>query len=595
MAGLRVAPGLVLPVEAVTQTFGILAKRGVGKTYTASVMAEEMADNGLPFVAVDPIGVWWGLRATADGEEGYPIPVLGGEHGDLPLEKGAGEVIADLVVDERVSCVLDLGQFRKGEAISFMTAFAERLYHRNREPLHLFLDEADAFAPQKTMKGVGAERLLGAIEDIVRRGRARGLGCTLITQRPAVLNKNVLTQIETLVVHRIVSPQDRKAIDEWVEIHADRDEAREVRASLASLEIGESWWWSPGWLEILKRVQVRERHSFDSSATPKAGQQRREPKTLADVDLGALEKRMAETVERKKANDPKELHRRIRELESELAKKPGAEPEVLRVEVPVLPDFLLSRLMDVQGLARPAAAQAASVLEEIDKLRADTESFAAESGQRSRSRVEERKPGAAAVRDRREPGGQRARRATPAARPTPPAAGSSSNGEVTGPQQRVLDALRWWEDVGYPEPSKGQVGFIAGYRVSKKVGGTYGNILGQLRSVDLIAYPAAGTVKLTDDGRAQATDPQIPPTTEGLQTAVYARLDGPEQRVLREIVDVYPQEISKKEAGERAGYTVGEKIGGTYGNILGRLRSLGLVEYPEAGYVVAQPILFLDG
>lgn len=27
-----------LPIEAVTQTFSILAKRGVGKTYTAAVM-----------------------------------------------------------------------------------------------------------------------------------------------------------------------------------------------------------------------------------------------------------------------------------------------------------------------------------------------------------------------------------------------------------------------------------------------------------------------------------------------------------------------------------------------------------------------------
>ena len=39
---LRISPDLVLPLEAVTDTFGILAKRGVGKTYTASVLAEEL-------------------------------------------------------------------------------------------------------------------------------------------------------------------------------------------------------------------------------------------------------------------------------------------------------------------------------------------------------------------------------------------------------------------------------------------------------------------------------------------------------------------------------------------------------------------------
>lgn len=39
---LRLAPTLALPAEAVTQTFAILAKRGVGKSYLAAVMTEEM-------------------------------------------------------------------------------------------------------------------------------------------------------------------------------------------------------------------------------------------------------------------------------------------------------------------------------------------------------------------------------------------------------------------------------------------------------------------------------------------------------------------------------------------------------------------------
>jgi hypothetical protein len=79
--------------------------------------------------------------------------VLGGDHGDLPLDVASGQLIADLVVDERLSVVLDLSRFRKGEQVRFMTDFAEQLYHRNRNPLHLVLDEADAFAPQRPQKG----------------------------------------------------------------------------------------------------------------------------------------------------------------------------------------------------------------------------------------------------------------------------------------------------------------------------------------------------------------------------------------------------------------------------------------------------------
>jgi len=60
-------PGLVLPVEAVTETFSIPAKRGAGKAYSAAVLVEEVMAAGLPLVIVDPVGVWRGLRSSADG------------------------------------------------------------------------------------------------------------------------------------------------------------------------------------------------------------------------------------------------------------------------------------------------------------------------------------------------------------------------------------------------------------------------------------------------------------------------------------------------------------------------------------------------
>lgn len=198
MTGLRIAPDLALPIEAVTETFAILAKRGKGKTNTAVVMAEEMIGAGLPVIMIDPVGVWWGIRSSADGKgDGLPVVIFGGDHADVPLEETAGELIADVLVDRRQSAVIDLSTFSKAASRRFMANFIERLYHRNREALHVIIDEADAFAPQRSAPE-GA-RLLGAMEDLVRRGRARGIGCTLITQRPAVLHKDVLTQAEVLV------------------------------------------------------------------------------------------------------------------------------------------------------------------------------------------------------------------------------------------------------------------------------------------------------------------------------------------------------------------------------------------------------------
>jgi len=55
---LSIGVGLELPEEAVTETFAILGKRGVGKTTTARVLTEELLEVGLPVLILDPTGVW---------------------------------------------------------------------------------------------------------------------------------------------------------------------------------------------------------------------------------------------------------------------------------------------------------------------------------------------------------------------------------------------------------------------------------------------------------------------------------------------------------------------------------------------------------
>ena len=112
---LKISKELSLPVDAITQTFSILAQRRVGKTYTASVMAEEFVANSLPFVVLDPTGAWWGLRSSADGKsEGLPVVIIGGDHGDVPLEPTAGKVIADMIVDHPGHYVIDLSALDSG-------------------------------------------------------------------------------------------------------------------------------------------------------------------------------------------------------------------------------------------------------------------------------------------------------------------------------------------------------------------------------------------------------------------------------------------------------------------------------------------------
>ena len=319
---LKIAANLSLPLEAVTSTFGLLAVRGAGKSNAARVMAEEMFAARLPFVYIDPVGSAYGLRSGRDGKPGggLPIPIFGGKHGDVPLERGAGELIADLIVERRLSCVVDVSELdSEADKKAFLLAFARRLYKRNQDPLHLFLEECDDYIPQKPMRD--ETQLLRAWENIVRRGRARGIGCTIITQRSAAVNKMVLTQVETLFVLRTTGPQDIAAIEAWTKYH---QVGSDLLKSLAGLADGESWAWSPHFLKTpATRFRFRRCDTFDSGATPKnvRSKDARKPATLADVDLEDLKGRIADTVERAKENDPRVLKARIAELEKQLRAK----------------------------------------------------------------------------------------------------------------------------------------------------------------------------------------------------------------------------------------------------------------------------------
>lgn len=94
-----------------------------------------------------------------------------------------------------------------------------------------------------------------------------GIGLALVDQRPASLNKNILTQVEVFVSHRITFPQDRKAHDKWVRQHDTVGHRREYLEGLPSLACGAAWFWSPA-LDVFDLVRVRMRETYDSSKTP---------------------------------------------------------------------------------------------------------------------------------------------------------------------------------------------------------------------------------------------------------------------------------------------------------------------------------------
>jgi uncharacterized protein len=598
VSGLKIARGLELPVEVAGESTAILAKKGAGKSNTAKVIVEEVLDHGgIQVVVFDPIGHWWSLRAGADGKPrgGYPVAVFGGMHGDLPLEETAGRLLAQTAVESGQSIVLDVsGLDSTGAMQRFVYEFLEELYKLKQAtptPLLLVLEEADEFAPQDP-KGANVPRMVGAANRISKRGRGRGIGMLYVTQRSAALNKNVLDQADTLIVMRTIGPRDRAAIEGWVK-HQDAAGMDQVLPSLPSLATGEAWIWNPE-RGLLERVKVRKARTFDSSETPKPG----EAAIVANVkpiDVDALGEAIRATVERAKENDPAALRKRVRELERKLEEPAAAEPEthvetvVERVEVPV-PVFNgeVDRLEDaVRALAQvgeqlraagDTVAQAATAISSAIATATRKESDA-----RPHTATAQPTPPRAPRHQRADGAAHRV------ARPPAPAQDRPVRTEgISGPQQRILDALAALEAIGLNDAHKTQLALFA--QASPK-SSSYTNNLGALRTAGLIDYPTTGRVALTPGGRAIADAAGAPTSTEELHRFVFSLVGGAKTRLLEALIANYPGNLSKDDLAELAGASA---TSSSFTNNLGSLRSLGLIDYPAPGRVAALPILFFE-
>src|SRR3954470_10720724 len=129
----------VLSAAALDERLAIVGTSGSGKTYAAKGLVEHLLEVSARVCVVDPLGVWWGLRAGADGATpGYPVVVFGGRHADVALDESMGAALGRLIGTRPLACVVDLSELGSAAARRrFMAAFAESVYEANAEPLHL--------------------------------------------------------------------------------------------------------------------------------------------------------------------------------------------------------------------------------------------------------------------------------------------------------------------------------------------------------------------------------------------------------------------------------------------------------------------------
>ncbi len=510
-----------LPQGSLDNHIGILGKTGSGKTYTGKGLVEHLLDAGKRVCIVDPTGVWWGMRLKADGKSpAYDdLVIFGGQHADvdIPDAAGAGTRIGELIATRDMSGIVDTRLLTVTARTRLFTELAETIARLNQAELYLVIDEAHLFAPQAGQKSPQAANMLHAANNLVSGGRALGIRVLLLSQRPAKLHKDSLTQVETLIAMRLISPQDTKAVDEWVKDWATPGEAKDLKASLPKLETGHGWVWAP-LCDHLELTAFPKISTYDSSSPPDTRAEVPSLPPLQDEDLKDVASLFA------------------REDEPAKASQHNAAVERLKAEI-------RKTCADVDRWKAIASA----ATKERDELQQILDNV--------RKAIGEVKPSPLST------------KVPPASRPPKvgprhaPASSGASN--LPKAQRKVLSVL-----AQYGERSKRQVALQTGYAIK---GGGFQNALGALRTAGYITG-SSSALQITQEG-ADALGPVDPlPAGRDLLEHWCSQLPKAAGLILRVLHQ--HGEMSKEDIAAATGY---EATGGGFQNALGKLRTLELI------------------
>lgn len=309
---------LDIPLEAVIgEKIAILGVAGSGKTNSAAVVVEELLPH-LPMTIVDIEGEYWGLK------EKFNLIIIGkSDNVDIEVDASNAAQFATYSVERGVSMILDLSDYDKEQMSEFMLAYFEALWEatfKARRPYEVVLEEAHEWIPQ----GVRAP-LKEILARFSLRGRKRGVGMIIISQRSARVDKDVLTQSRYYLLHRVFHPTDLGVYKEILPLNS-----RLVEEKVGSLQKGTALVLATNDISV---APIRLRHTYHAGATPELDATQRTQIARAD-DSMLVELRKLLTAAPDKgdaAKDEKELGE-IERLRGLLSAKTG-EVTALKAEI----------------------------------------------------------------------------------------------------------------------------------------------------------------------------------------------------------------------------------------------------------------------
>lgn len=336
--------------ELVGRSIAVLGITGSGKTNTTAVLIEELLSNGLPLTIVDIEGEYWGLK------EKFEILVAGrSPHTEVEVVPSKAGDLAYISVKRGIPIILDLSDFQQEEIYEFLTNYFTSLWEAcstAKRPYQVILEEAHEFVPQNT--NTPLKQLLTRL---ALRGRKRGLGMILVSQRSAKVEKDLLTQTSLLFLHKVIHPVDIKVYKDLIPLPSG-----EVEEKVRSLR--------PGQVIVISNFQtsildIRLRHTFHVGVTP-SHEIHTQPKlrkiddtVLRELRSLSLSSQIASPLTDEKAK----LAQKVKELEETLLIKQD-EIEHLKNQVELLSKLTIS-LKDVPSNSLDTHAQSLEIAQAL--------------------------------------------------------------------------------------------------------------------------------------------------------------------------------------------------------------------------------------
>lgn len=260
--------GTSLPtIDVLTGRGFVTGKSGSGKSNSANVVVEGLLEAGHSVLIVDVDGEYWGLK------ERYSVLHAGsGGRCDVTVDATDAEALVDVALAGQ-PVILDLsGYLRAEDSTAVLEGVLERLFRREtevRKPFLLVVEEIHEFVPQKGRRDDVGDILL----QIAKRGRKHGLGLLGLSQRPAAVDKDFVTQCDWMVWHKLTWDNDTDVVRRL--LGSDAAEA------ITDFEPGEAFL-RTDWSDDTRRIRFREKRTYDAGTTP--GMDDPDPPSLIAVD-----------------------------------------------------------------------------------------------------------------------------------------------------------------------------------------------------------------------------------------------------------------------------------------------------------------------